>query len=75
MHPEDVSSICNAISNAEVDIRPITEALYEIVEALKGIDCEVANFKHAVHTRLDAIEDRLAEIRDETSLVAAVTEG
>jgi hypothetical protein len=77
MDQDDLAVICRSIVKAgeeaslagsDFDIRPATEALYEIVGALKGIDCEIANFKHLVHARLDGIEDRLI------SLVVAIEE-
>lgn len=77
MDNDDVQSFCKAIIEAGIMARPysvevdlsseistITEAIYELVGAVKGIDCEIANLKNLIFGSLDNIDDHLCDIKD-----------
>ena len=75
MDNDDLVAICKSIieagqmarpdmSDVYVDLSSTNAALYEIVGALKVIDCELTNLKDAWHRRLDGVEAALCDLAE-----------
>lgn len=75
MDNDDLVAICRSIieagqmarpdmSDCYVDLSSTNDALYEIVGALKNIDCELTNLKDAWHKRLGGVEAKLCDLAE-----------